>query len=345
MGHLNKYFSQIVTFCLALIMMFPAYSARLSSNNLHDIDESLKQYSEQFPQIHFLRLYGSQGLERALLLKQELGRRAYDMTYEHDYDVSELLIDAQINRIAMMIENNMPSATLFHTGENSNFQKQYVCVISLDKELFAGDPQSATRILVGNINIDVQRIQKKSVVNNIVFANFTLHHEVSHCLEAYLDGPTIHKTITEIENSYELFRSEQRADFFAALVYRSMNNEESGFLQQLVNYRTLSLLDWDVSHFTAPTLKKAIVLRNDLFYGNDLYDLAEISLRLSDSYVLSPDMFNAYMITAYHTAVKYNVYDAVLAPEAVELKDKKVDAVSMMLLEKSLAEARHAILH
>ncbi len=345
MGHLKKYFFHIGTLCLALIITFPVYSARLSYNDLHDIDESLKQYSEQFPQIHFLRLYGSQGLERALSLKQELGRRAYDMTYEHDSDVSELLIDAQINRIAMMIENNMPSATLFHTGENSNFLKQYVCVISLDKEFFAGDPQSAMRILVGNINIDVQKIQEKSVVNNIVFANFTLHHEVSHCLEAYLDGPTIRKTATELENNYELFRSEQRADFFAALVYRTMNSENIGLLEKLVNYRTLSLLDWDVPHFTAPTIKKAMDLREDLFYGYELYDLAEISLRLSDNYVLTPNAFNTFMVAAYHTAIKNNVYDAVLAPEAVELKDQKIDGVSVMLLEKALAEARHAILH
>lgn len=345
MGHLNKYFSHIVTLCLALIITFPVFSARLSYNDLHDIDESLKQYSEQFPQIHFLRLYGSQGLERALLLKQELGQRAYDMTYEHDYDVGELLINAQVDRIAIMIENNMPSATLFHTGENSSFPQQYVCVISLDKELFTGDPQSATRILVGNVNIDVQRIREKAVVNNIVFANFTLHHEVSHCLDAYLDGPTIHKTITKLEHGYELFRSEQRADFFAALVYRSMNTEEHDFLPQLINYRTLSLLDWDIPHFTAPTLKKAIDLRADLFYGYDLYDLAKISLRLSDSYVLPAEMFNTFMVAAYHTAIKYNVYDAVLAPEAVELKDQKINGVSVMLLEKALTEARHAILH
>lgn len=344
MDSLTRYVISIVTICILLIL-FLLYSAKEPNNSFDYVGFILNKYTVQFPEIHFLHLNGMQDEKSVLSLKNDIGLLAKDMTYEHGDEARELLIDAQSSRISMMIEYDMPSATLFRTGENNKYNKDYVCVITFDREFFDNNPHSATEILVGDVILDDKSILKNSELNSKKFSIFTLHHEVFHCLDAYINGPTIRMTKTELDNSYELFRSEQRADFFASLVYRSAHVKQLGFLNKLVHFRTLAILDWDIPHFTAPVISKAISLKRDLFHGYNFFELSLVSSRLADDHVMTLSEFKKFITAAYHAAVNNQVYAAMLAPEFVELKDKKIDVVNVALLEKALSDARHAILN
>lgn len=305
-----------------------------------DADRLLQRYSTEFPEIHFINLYGEGGMVRARNLISDLGNGAYDMTYEHEDEIADTLITAQIHRIKMMIKNSASSSSIFHTGKFSNYPKSYLCVITFNEKYFNQDPYAATHLLVGNADIDTEKVLSNSVVNNWFFSEYTLHHEIFHCLDAYINGPTIHKTVNLLEHAYELYRAEQRADYYAAIMLRLSGKDATDELIKLANYRTLHLLDWDHTHYTAPIIKD--VMRNTLerFYGLTLSELARTSSRLADEKVISRANHKKLIVAAYHVAIRNNVYEAVLSPEADELKHLTADQTSVARLEKNLRDAR-----
>ena len=309
----------------------------------YDVDSRLREYARAFPEIQFVHLAGELDIDRALMLQQHLGPGARDLTYEHGPDEVDLLIEAQIQRIALMLANELPSATLFSVEQSTEFEAPYVCVISLDSTLFRRDSWAATQLLLGDLDIAAEELVADAKIDNERFFAFTLDHEVFHCLDAYLNGPTIRRTTTELDGCYEFFRSEQRAELFAALVSRARGDAPGDFLNSLAEYRTLALLDWDYMHYTVPALRSAQEPAHSDFAALGLADLARYSSTFADAAVVARETFPGFLASAHHVAVSRGGVAASTAPEAGELRHVDKDHKQVAALNSALNSAQRSI--
>jgi hypothetical protein len=226
--------------------------------NADPVDRQLAEYARRVPDMGILRLYGSEGTDIVRRLPELLGAASSNVDYEHDKSVRETLLELQMQRIAVMIEHQLPSATLFKVGGNSAFDHGFLCVITLDTAPYQLDPAYAGRLMSPSRPLGGLAAQDGELIRNEDFLKFTVDHEVFHCLDAYFGGPTIKKTSTELEGLHQDYVNEARADAFASRAFRQREGNPDSFLRKMAALRTLSVLDLDLPHFTGDVIRRSL---------------------------------------------------------------------------------------
>lgn len=239
---------------LLLLTIIPAANAQSTSL----VTKRLQEYAKSYPDIYFLHLKGDKNNEGFNTLPKQLGEDADNMDYEHDTAARNDLLDLQFMRINYLQNNNMPSATLFKTGKDSNFKQPYVCVITVNESLFQNNPTASLQFMLGDPLPDELQGKNISAFDNNTFLQFTVDHEIYHCLDAYLHGNSISKTSDDNAAAYQHFLSEYRADLYASLVTRQSTPLAIEFLTLLASFRTMGLVDMDTEHYTASAIRQAI---------------------------------------------------------------------------------------
>lgn len=282
-----------------------------------DLSTLLSSYAMSFPDIHFVLLSDKVAGEYINDFNRLLGDEASNLDYEHPAQARDLLLQAQIDRIRLMLEEDMPSSTLFKAGKGSEFSRPYVCVVTLNETVFVGDPLASTRFISGT-DKDSDATYLK-VLDNQSFLNFTFHHEVFHCLDALKNGPTRPMTKSRITGSYNDFRAEHRADLYAALMHKFDSPTETTFLQDLSGYRVLSLFNWDISHYTSAAINHALLINSADIEGMVAAKRVDFAMQLADQVVITRETYASFLATAAHMAMSLGIVEAYLAPEVMEI--------------------------
>ena len=118
-------------------------SARLGATLTNMFDA----YASAYPEIAFIHLRGPGDIARIDTLISSLGSGASNVDYDHPPEARAALMEAQAQRIRIMLAEGVPSSTLFRTGPGATVPGPYACVITLDMEVLTGDPDAATRFL------------------------------------------------------------------------------------------------------------------------------------------------------------------------------------------------------
>ena len=326
---------------LSVTVLFLFAQASAMANIESAIANQFEQYQVDYPDIHFLHLGGTD-LKTVAELPGLLGKGAINVDYEHDADSSEILLEAQFGRIHTMVANGMPSSTLFRVNEDSGFKRPFVCVVTLDAKVLSENPEMATRIMLGDVDPTVAGVRDEARLNNASFASFTVDHEIFHCLDAYLNGPTFTKTFDQMEACYQRFVAEQRADLFATAMYRRRSPQDQGFLQQLHHYRTLTLLDWDTDHYTSSVMEAVQALPVASLQQGNVPSLVQRMSLLADTAILDYMTYIEYLVAAYDIAIAREVYGMTDVPEAEELAAMPVQEAMRQKIQRQLelAEAQ-----
>lgn len=328
---------------LAALSLLLVVSGAGAATQHTDVDRLLDSYREAFPVIHFLRAGRTTDSARIDQLPQLLGEGASNVDYEHGEAARQLLVDAQLGRIRMMFENRWPSATLFRVGEDASIHEAYLCVITLDGAPFRGASDAATRIMIGDVAPETLGINVSAHLDNEAFLAFTLHHEVFHCLDAYLNGAMHRKSADALGAAYYAYTAEQRADLYAALVLRQSTTDYAQFLKQLCQYRTLGLLDWDMAHYTAAAIHNAMAFSPDELRELRMAQLVRFAIDVAGWITPSQAIYARFMASAFELALTLDVYEAAQAEEALLLARRVGDPRVLARLEDEIRAARHAV--
>ena len=313
--YLLSYLFAISTFFSPLVQAISSVT-EVISGDVSISSDLISKYAAAYPEIHFINLAGATGYDELKILPLQLGDNARNVDYEHPPEARQLLLDAQMDRIAMMMKGGMPSSTLFMNGNNSTFRQGYTCVITLDEKEFMGDPMSSTRFMAGDAYDARAQI---NVLDNASFLRFTMSHEIFHCLDAYLNGPPQRQTSSKLKASYYKNRAEQRADLFAALVSMSYSKDANRFIHRLTRYRTFSISDWDIAHYTAPVLKQALALGDEFLLIKNIDKRVAYSMRLADKVVMSFEDYTRFLLLAVNTANTQGIDEVMSLPIVIEL--------------------------
>ncbi|UCE89306.1 MAG: hypothetical protein JSW10_00225 [Pseudomonadota bacterium] len=262
------------------------------------VEARLDVLAGAFPEVAFMTIGGASRADYVAYLPALLGDTARNLDYEHPDDVRQLLVDAQLNRIHMMLENDEPSATLFQVGEDSQVGRPYLCVITLDPDRFLGDNLAATAFMSGAETHELSAWPDERVLDNEAFIRYTLDHEAFHCLAVYLRGPYYLMGSDDVTAEYQRFRAEFDADLFAALAFRDAQNDARGFMENMLRMRQLSLFNDDPVHYTGRALRTAMRTELPVRARDNLVEFAAFVIDLADGVAANRAGFKRHAASA-----------------------------------------------
>jgi len=300
----------------------------------------LTEYARAFPELYFLHLQGAKDTWAVEALPRFLGEGAANLDYAHPQAARRLLLDTQAGRILQMLESGQPSATLFRTGRNNAAAKPYACVITLDDQRLIADPMAATAFMLGEA---ASRVTVEAMLDNRLFLHFVLDHEVFHCLDAYLNGPSHPRTFDVMRSHYFDFRTEYRADLFAALATRRMHVNANTFLRAMAAYRALAVADFDTPHMTAAALHDALSVPIGDIAPLSLNRLAQAAVRRADHTLPPFAGFRQLLVAAYHAARRSGTNDADMLTPIGDVAQAMVDETKVTAIARNLTAAQRML--
>jgi hypothetical protein len=320
----------------------------LACNSLHaqsgrqTIERKMDEYRKAYSDIEFILLYQLADYQQLLPLDESLGASLSNVDYEHPESARMTLVESQAYRIALMLNNGMGSSTLFRTPDALIASKPYACLITWPNALFDEDPLAATRFIY-NLDEDViRKIPDSRRIDNHEFVEFSIDHEVFHCIDAYMNGPMFPRTSDPIRACCDRARSELRADTFAAMSHLSRYPSGKEFLVNLGNARTLNLLDLDVEHYTANMLKELVEL-SEVEATLDIRARVKKSLKVASQLAPSYESHRQFLATVLAALNELGVDENNLADEYEDLAYEKLNRDEVKALCDRIMQSHSAV--
>jgi hypothetical protein len=291
------------------VLYVEALSVFAQTGNLL-VSERISQYRQAYPEIEFKLLYTMEDYDEILPLTKSLGEDLSNPEYEHPEDARITLVEAQEYRIAMLINSDMSSATLFKTPNANITDHPYVCLITMNHHLSDWDPLAATRFMY---DLDEESIRTMPIslrLNNRDFLLFTIDHEIFHCIDTYTNGFLFPRTLDKITASKNRARAEIRTEAFAAMAHLSRQPNGKDFLNNLANARTLNLLSGDVEHYTVEVLNR-VIETSEQITTEDIKKLATLSTTMANGMTPTLPDYKAFIVAVWAAIEEYgvNVYE------------------------------------
>ena len=302
---------------LFIILSLPTYSASAQVNS-HLIDEQLSFYGEAYPEIDFVLLYKMEDFDQLTPLTSSLGEDLSNVDYEHPDNLRLTLVEAHEYRITLQLENGNASATLFNTPNALNSKKPYACLITFSFPLQAESMLAATRFMYDLDEDALDSLPESYHLDNQDFMQYSIDHEVFHCIDAYTNGFLYPRTQDQIKVSLDRIRVEERAEIFASLAHLSRQPNGMKFLKSLATARTVNLLSGDIEHYTSDVLYM-LAESNERKISDDIKTLVEQSMHLADDLVPSYTEHKEYLVTLWTVLTEFGIDTDILFSDYPEL--------------------------
>jgi hypothetical protein len=269
--------------------------------------QRLAYHQRQFADIQFVALPGGCDPVGALTaLELLLGYQPTPLDYEHPPELSDTLRLVSVERIATMMQYQMPSATLFQCGEQAMAKCPQVCVITLAPCAIANDHRQATACLLDLPVQAARQVRDEQLLDADKYLNFTLDHEAFHCLDASLHGgmPRGYETYW---GEYWRTRNEMAADAYAVAMHIRRHGQADAFLTNLARLRGLSLLDGDPQHFTYDAIEQVRRMPAQQLVAMSPRELVELARRIGGEQLPNYPAFVAFWMAAHQTMEKLGI--------------------------------------
>ena len=324
---------KLVSFILCSVIAITPHSANAQNNSdTYDknkpldilLDEKIEYYRQQYPEISFLVLQGGEDLiADVMALDLILGHQPSSLDYEHPQKLREDLMIASANRILLMLQHGMPSASLFKVNNPLDWQA-HICVLTINPTEVSADSIRATQNLLDLPREFVEKIPQDFRLQPADYLEFVIDHEVYHCLYSMYVGPQkmSYKTFWAEYNS---FLNEQGADAFALGMHINSRHEVPSFAENIMRIRGVALMSGDPDHLTCKALQQIVnIPPKDLaeMSVNEIFDNANrIQKRLTISY----DEYIQYLAASVQAMKELGVEALIAEDLRNRIKDTKAD--------------------
>ena len=284
------------------------------------LNEKIEYYRHLYPEIAFLILQGEdEFMADMITLERVLGSQPSSMDYEHPPELREDLMYVSVERIRIMLESQMPSASLFKIDTTQGSQ-EYVCVLTMNPREVAADPIHATKHLLDLTLEDIEKIPQDMQLPPNDYLAFVIDHEVYHCLKSMYVGPQL-MSYKELWGGYNHFLNEQGADAYALGMHIKTRCEDSLFAKNILRIRGMALYSADPDHLTCKALKQLLNVSIDditKMSANEVFDLAN---SIKDSQLTGYDAYMQYLASAVQAMKEIGMDEHV----SEDLRDKLKD--------------------
>jgi hypothetical protein len=262
-------------------------------------DQQLARYGEQFQGIQFNRLQGgSDWLASLSGLELLLGYQPVVLDYEHPPELAADLRDVSIARIAMLLREELPCATLFEVGEQALAKQPQVCLLTLSPCAVAANDAVATGYLLNLPAAWTALIPTQHHLPAEQLLAFIVDHEVFHCLDSHFYGGQPRGYESHWGEFWQA-RNEMAADAFAIAMHRRRHGDDSPFVTNLARIRGLALYLGDPQHFTYEAIRIAGGMAQRDLAALTLRELVDTARRIGAEQLPDYPRFLDYWATAY----------------------------------------------
>lgn len=298
---------QYVIFCMLVICSVSAFSQVVDEDAIHTSDfqnchnslvEAKRDYYRRlYPDILFVVLKGgAETPEEIVALDTLLGPEPVNLDYEHPHDLREELMIVNIGRLWFMLQNGIPSAALFKADNPLGWQ-EHICVLTFDPCVVASSSLDATGYLLGLPTEVVRKVPEDLRLDTEDYIEFTMDHEVYHCLKSMYVGPQTMSS-HDLWGEYNHYLNEKGADAFALAMHIKKHNKLTLFAENITRIRGISLVNADPNHFTCDALRQ--ISRIPVAELLDMIDAEVFSLanRIQRDLTISYDEYLQYLAAA-----------------------------------------------
>ena len=320
-----------VLLCMAMAAMISCVNVQNESythekTNPSDtlLKEKIEYYRHLYPEIAFLILQGGdEFIADMITLERVLGSQPRSMDYEHPPELREDLMYVSVERIRIMLESHMPSASLFKVDTTSGNQ-EYVCVLSINLREVAADSIHATSHLLDLPQDVIQKIPQDMQLPPNDYLAFVIDHEVYHCLKSMYVGPQL-MSYKELWGGYNHFLNEQGADVYALGMHIKTRGEVSLFAKNILRIRGMALYNADPDHLTCKALKQLLNVPIDDITKMSAYEIFDLANSIKDSQLSGHDAYMQYLASAVQAMKEIGMAEHVSEDLHNKLKDIQAD--------------------
>jgi hypothetical protein len=251
-------------------------------------------YSKIFPDIYFVLLRGGESWTHDMVgLSVLLGYQPVNLDYEHPPELREELMFASLERLALMLRHQVPSASLFEADDPLGWP-QNICVLTIDPTAIASSHKQATRHLLGVSKQTSIPISDERLIRCDEYVEFVFHHEVYHCLSSLYLGPQSMSN-KELWGEYNHYTDEQGANAFAMSMLMRSRGQQTERLDNFFHLRGMSLLSGDPDHWTCDTLQDVMDYPKDKLVSMSVREVFELANRFRRQRQLSYQDYLGYL--------------------------------------------------
>ena len=319
---------QYVLFCILVIYSISVFSQDVETGAIpasdfqscHGalVEAKLDYYRRVYPDILFTIFKGGdESVENMVVLDTLLGPKPVNLDYEHPKELREDLMIVSAQRLWIMLKNRAPSATLFKADDPLGWQ-EHICVLTLDTCALATSNFDATANLLELPTAAMQKIPEKMQLDKKDYIEFTIDHEVYHCLKSMYIGPQTMSSHA-LWGEYNHYLEEKGADAYALAMHIRKHNRLTLFAENITRIRGISLFNADPNHFTCDALEQTLRI-----------PIEEIS-RLSDA-----EVFYFASGIKEELSISYQEYLNYLAAAIVATKKLGTENMSLNSLEEKV---------
>ena len=310
-------------------------------NNLLDslLNEKIKYYRHLYPEISFLIMEGGdETVADMIALGLLLGYQPKSLDYEHPPKLREDLMIVSANRILLMLQSRVPSASLFMDDDSLGGQ-EHLCVLTINPDEIASDSIQATRHLSNLPKEFIQKIPKDLQLQSGDYLSFVIDHEVYHCLQSMYVGPQL-MSQKESWGEYNNFLNEQGADAYALGMHIKTRGKVSSFAKNIKRIRGLAIYNADPNHKTCKAVEQVLKIpaeKINKMSANEIFDMAN---RIKSRLTIGYDEYIQYLASAVQAMKNLGVKARVTEDLRNRIKDIQADPA---LAKELVANSRHSL--
>lgn len=287
--------------------------------------ERLALYGQAFPGIRFIHATsGANWQAEYARIATLLGKHPDALDYEHPAESSNDLMIVTMNRLALMLRQNVISETLFRSDRQSALKGSLVCVITIDPHKIAGNPLAATSYMLGLPDSTLTKIDPGRRLDPGDFLLFAIDHEIYHCLEsAFIGGaPMTSKTYG---GEYNQYQRELSADAFALAMHRRLAKKSPSFAHNIMLVRSLWFLDGGPCYRTYRSLRVIQSTPLDELNSMSMKKLVQFADRVRNETSEGYEDFLDHQAVALQAAEKLGYLPEEFGPAWVDLAQRDTD--------------------
>jgi len=281
-----------------IVMPLAAFPDPLQNNSVLAVAEKLQiiqariqLYNRSFPNIAFVHAGGGRQWRTDYIeIERLLGETPVSLDYQHPPQLAADLMAVSRRRLALVLQEDLVSASLFGTDKGGPLQGMPLCVITLNPHTQVEDNLAATRYMLDLPESVLATIHPGRLLDPRDHLIFSLDHEAFHCLDsAMLGGAPMTKQ--SYGGDYNLYRREHSADAFALATYRQRRTSTATYGQNIVLVRALWFLSDGPCYDTYVSLREILMLPASELDDKSLADLFHLAKSVRDRNVPSYESF------------------------------------------------------
>jgi len=296
------------------------------------IRQKLDYYKKTYPEIHFVQLNGGEDWHGDMVaVMTMLGSNPDALDYQHPPDLRETLMDVTMERLKIMLEADVVSATLFRVGQDSVIGRANLCVITLNPYVFVANDYQATRYMLDLEDEMMKKVNPARYLDHMHHLMFTLDHEAFHCLDSYFNGGSP-QTDKEFGGEYNLFRRESIADAYAMAMHIREHGDVTPYARNIVHARALWLFSDSPNRCTFETMREVLTYDVKLLRSVSMKELINLVTHLRNRTVGDYAAYVAQRVAAINAAMEMGMDISFYGPQWEKLGNMSANAALVQYL-------------